>query len=433
MAKQRQDGKKKKWPVVLIIVAILTGMTVYGAVFQPNATTKKQAEEKLAAEKKATNIYGNEVFFEKGRYGIKRGDTIIADSVWESIKEAVGGDTVFYVVGYRDKTKGAQIRKEYDSVTGIDDELRYGILDADGKVIVQPQYTDIDAGSILYDNETGRSNVKPYPGSYVVFTDLVPDGGEKNGKKTRERRDYLVRKGTWEIVSDLGDYYFSSFINDEYIVVWRIDRLVDYAGALKAIQPTGIYSISRRELLWSYDNVSTSGIYYYPDLGFAAKTDYKDEKPNVYITMDGRIVRNISEFDDTHGLLWVFDSASRKGKYALYGFDAQPISDIRLDKAPYKTPDGRTIQFVYSASQGYQVFDYDTKTCKTVNGVEKTGPWSEGFAAVMNADLQWGYVNDRGEFLFAYQFDEAESFKNGVASVVQGFNRLTVDQYGNIR
>ncbi len=427
----QRSGKKKKFVIILVITLVLIGMTVYGAVFQPNATAKK----KQAAEQAALDVLtpaGNEIFRETAnRYGIKRNGQIIADSVWESIREVSDGDLLYFVVGYRDKTKGAQRKQAYEHVANLDEELRYGILDRDGRVVVEPKYTKIDCGVFFTDFRNGESTGAPYPGDYIIFTDWVDDGGKKGERKTRKRVDYLIRKGSWETVCDLGEFYFNSFIGDDYISVWQIDHITETGGAVENV---GVCCISQHKVLWNTQGISSSGMECYPGLGFAAKENYKDEKPSVYITMNGKLVRHITEFDPETGVLWAFDSAPfRKADYVLYDFNAERIGDFRLDKNPWHTADGRTVQIVWSDSQGCQLFDFADKTCRNIDGCSKANAWSEGYAAVMNADQKWGYINDRGEFLFPFQFDEAGPFRDGKASVVRGYERLTVYADGSIR
>lgn len=59
--------------------------------------------------------------------------------------------------------------------------------------------------------------------------------------------------------------------------------------------------------------------------------------------------------------------------------------------------------------------------------------FSEALAAVMNDDGKWGYINQKGEIVIAFLFDDAGPFEQGNALVKQDGHSGTIDRTGNMK
>ncbi|MDD1428759.1 WG repeat-containing protein [Dolichospermum sp. ST_sed9] len=57
--------------------------------------------------------------------------------------------------------------------------------------------------------------------------------------------------------------------------------------------------------------------------------------------------------------------------------------------------------------------------------------FSEGLAAV-NKVGKWGYINTSGKVVIPYQFDDVDSFQEGLANVKINGKEHLIDKTGNI-
>lgn len=343
-------------------------------------------------------------FKEDDKYGLRKGSTVIADAIWDSISDYEIDGKYYFVVSL-------------DGVGNGND--RKGLIDEDGNMIIEPSY----------------SYIFHKGGAYVVCSTKGSDAPRdivdvKTGKVVCQSRNSVDK------------------IVDSYVISHTYERCEVYH----------IADMKTGKMLYTntVDNLKECEMpVYYPGMGFLIEMQkYKNTARktasglDVFVTLDGRSKQSSSiKVDEKLKLVFVATDreVSRDGyvtmgaNYSVYNqsltqMGSFTINGQSLDKFTLNSQ-GHYVIVADALSPvvqpGYVFFDATAGTCKTIDGAAKVHAFHDGMAVIRNSQNKFGYIDDKGDIVYGYQFDDAENFENGQAQVVKNYKKVIIDKSGD--
>ena len=346
-----------------------------------------------------------EQFKEDNKIGLRKGDTVIADAVWDSITDYQIDGKEYFIVSLDGFGSGND---------------RKGLIDADGNMLIEPLYS-----YIFY-----------YDGSYLVCH-----------KKDEPTDVYDIN--TREVVYQTDSHIKSTV--DHYAITYTYD------GGTQVYHITDI--ITGKML---YENTNTmikecDIPEFHPGIGFVIRMrQYKNTARKEYRNLaafaglNGRTAQSGSiEINDDLKLVFVAvdREVSRDGyitlgtNYAVYDenltrFGEFTINSQSLDEFTLNSHNDYVIladDITPTVQPGYVFFNATKREYKKIPGAVSAGYYSDGMAVIRNSDNLFGYISDTGDIVYGYQFEDAGAFENGQATVVKNYKKLVIDKNGDDR
>ena len=390
-----------KKTIILLLVLV---MFIVTGCSNSNAPVQSQFVETVTeALTKDPNLI--EKFKEDNKVGLRKGDTIIADAVWDSILN-------YQIEG-----------KDYFTVTlegtGYGND-RVGLIDADGNMLIKPSYS-----YIFY-----------YDGPYLVCS--------KNDEPT-DIYDIHTGKVVFQNSTHIGgtvDHYAFTYTYDGGTQVYHISD-INTGKVLYENTNTNLKECEKPE--------------YHPGLGFLIKMQKytntaRKETRNLcaFVSLTGQSVESSSiEVNDELKLVFIDEDRDvcRDG-YITIGIN-YGVYDENLTRIGVFTVNSQSLEdFVLNSRNeyviladditpadqpGYVFFNATKREFKPIPGAVSAGYFSEGMAVIRNSENLFGYINDTGDIVYSYQFENAEPFKNGQATVVKDYRKQVIDKSGDDR
>lgn len=342
-----------------------------------------------------------ERFREGAKYGLRRGDTVIADAIWDSIIEYEIEGKKYFCVEFAGSSTSNN---------------RSGLIDADGNMIIEPSY------NFLF----------PIGEHYVI--------GSMHGS---DLPSDVIDVSTGEVV-------YSPSLSVESIV----DSYVIHCefGAVKTYH---IADLTTGQMLYtfpyeSYQLESCNIPVYYPDWGFLI--EFKPENgraQDIFVRPNGEAIQSYSiQINPELELIAMYEDRGeilRDGyvnayaNHGVYTKDLVRIGDFTCQHIDtnsfFINTDGHYVKIADAISPvsqpGYVFFDATEKTYKEIPSAASVAGFSNGMAIIRNNENKYGYINDRGDIVYNYQFDDAVSFSNGRAVVVKNYKKVIIDKTGD--
>lgn len=347
-----------------------------------------------------------EVFKEGKKRGVRKNGVVIADAIWDSIhRYTVDGEEYFTV-----------------SLDGTGSgNNRVGLIDEDGNMIIEPSYNYIF-------HKGGSYFVCSYSGS-----DTPNDVVEAKTGRVVYQNDNSI--------DEIVDHYVISHTY-KYCEVYHIADIK--TGAMLYANPYGNLKDCKKPV-------------YYPGVGFMMEmqqyttTARKDARSLVaFITLSGKKIESTSiKVDNELGLVFVATDReiSRDGyvtlgvNYAVYNQSLTRMGSFTINSQSldnfFVNSQGHSVIVADAASPvvqpGYVFFDATARTWKDIEGAAKVHAFSDGMAVIRNSENKFGYINDQGDIVYGYQFDDAENFANGQAQAVKNYKKVIIDKKGDDR
>ena len=388
----------RRFPAViaaLVCVCLLTGCQSG----DKKGSDPKRADKTVASVTQTPETKKFEKFQEDGKYGIRRQDKVILDAVWDQIREYEVGERTYFEVCFAGYPE------------------RWGLFDDEGDMLSEPQWKYIF-----------------YEGSHYFV--LIAAESTTNQIFDLETRD---------IVGSVP--YNIDAIYDDYAVCKHYSTVVSDYNVL-------IYEIGRKQFIYENDH-SCGEPEYYEGIGFIIQTKkYKNTAKKEHSTAYDYVGFNGVRFSGGHisvmpdeGLILVsVDREINRGGYVTLGYNSRvytlegescgdfTINSQNEDKW-YITDEGHKVKLVDALQPlkdpEYIFFDATARVCKHLDGVTGIRQYHDGMVAVHNAENKYGYVNDRGDFVYGFQFEDAGDFSNGTANVVLNYKKTVIDKKGD--
>lgn len=335
-----------------------------------------------------------EEFREDGKYGLRQGKNIITDAIWDDIHT--------YTIG----------GKQYHRVTlehARGDE-QHGLLDAQGNMLLLPEYEF-----------------------------MVPIGDYIECRKKGQNRQ-LIDLNTMQTV----------LWTDEFISDARGKYVITHTSSVGSNPVYTIRDVETDSILYKTSS-GAEGVSsrYYEDLGFLLSMTYGDVKHQTMVLFNGKSVSGTSiRIEKEQGLVLaaakrdvVRDGYLRLGtNYYVYTLELEKVGDFTVtdNSLDHMRVNAQGHTFIVGdaltpeVDPGYVYIDLTDYSYKPISGAVDYYGFSDGMAVVRNSQGKYGYINDLGEMVYHYQFDDAESFENGKAQAVLNYKKVILDKNGNI-
>ena len=459
---------------LLICCLILTGCNSNNA-FNPTPEPSPTSEPKVSR------------FEDNGKYGLKLGDQIIADAIWDTIYNA--GDDLYKV----------------------EISNRWGVMNEKGEVIIEPAYQHID--TISYSNnkcyiveQNDLYGIINQSGDYLIqpkwkYCHSVGDYLEVVRESYSEGYE-IVELGTWKTVAVLPnhieriiekryavycsdrnsgpDYYYMSSGNDihkihndeETLSVYDLEKnrllfqfdcrnkshldsdrysfpyeitYTSYGFFIKSVSNSyDVLSLNTKNIVPIYEWQSYHGERFYRScpcyymfslngeklLNCNMISNSLDDPDSVYIVRDTNvIVENQKSFGVASHL---YNMANKCMKMvSCYNFKSENVSSIN-GKEYYAGQVTSDFAQKNNISDDYFIVDLTDAKVSYLHEIDAIGTISDGLLAVQNKNGKWGYVDLSGKIVIEFQFEEAHDFSNGKADVIYKYKKQMIDTKGNI-
>lgn len=383
----------------LIIFLLLTMFTMTGCSNNTNSIKPVATE---TPTKDPTLI---EQFHEDKKVGLRKGNTIIADAVWDSIISYTIEGREYFVVSL--------------DGTGYGND-RKGLIDTDGNMLIRPSY----------------SYINYYDGPYLVCSKK----DEPTCVYDINTREIVYRTNSY--ISRTVDHYLITYTYD---VVTQVYHIIDITSGKKLYENTNTM-LKECELPTLY-----------PGMGFLIKMEKytstarkKTKNLDVFVNLNGHSVesRSIKINEDLKLIFVATERDVTRDGYTMLGTN-YGVYDTNLTRIGNFTINSQSLdEFILnsqndyviladditpSVQPGYVFFNATKRTFKTIPGADKAGAFSDGMAIIRNSNELFGYINDMGDIVYNYQFEDADAFNDGQATVVKNYRKLVIDKKGDNR
>lgn len=371
-----------------------------------------------------------EVFEEDGRQGLKYGDEVIADAIWQEIRPCSG--------------------YEAEKLFTVEMNGLYGLMSASGELLIEPTWDFCSAhGNLLEvtvkDQESHQivsletkktictipGWMRGFPskdnkftsdyvlGNCIVYDDHVKTKTWDNVKAASNRTNTTLCKMNGGIVSlETGKKLFTFTSN---FCVEDVDyyKLEDYGYRLTPVWDYGfIIMYGNRvigdEIFYKTVFISNTGKTLDINMDSAGKDYYAK-------LIEGTSIMETGYLPEQH----LYDISN-----GIQEIEGGPFDQIYIDS--YPCDDGVLVFATKNDGKDFCLINLSQKTVYDLKDVVAVNGFSDGMAAIMNKNKKWGYINTKGEMVYDFQFDDAPDFKEGKAEVVLDYKKVTIDLDGNI-
>lgn len=366
---------------------------------------------------KALNYKNNEIFKEYEQVeAIQNSDS--NNNLWyESNVLRVKKDGKYGLINLDGKQILNIEYEEISAISGIKNSLKikkdskYGIVNDEGTIIVENKYADItnlgkdDKSGFIVKNDEGKFGVLSYTGSQVLDTKY--EGIEKLHTNdlyviVENQKQKLIDKDGNVVLSDGFDKIQTILANKENGIIFEKD------GKFGVMKLTGEVTIAadNESLQEAKDGIfiaKRNGKYGIIDLTNAEKVEFKynmasyNEKADIYILEDENATSTIlnssfeteltgilNELNEEKGYIKV--RVGEEYKYYNFKFEEKQVKDVLTSNTLFLSKkDGK---YGYVDKDGNVVIDYIYDDAKEQN--------SCGFAAIKK-DGKWGSIDSKGK------------------------------------
>lgn len=334
-----------------------------------------------------------------GRMGVKYGDTVIADPIWDSIRIIRHSQGVSFAVCMNDK---------------------YGLMDHNGNLIVEPtEWTFVWTGTEAITVEDN------------IFVDIRVEGdkstyGTHIVNAITGKEVYYLNGDPMYIIG--GRYMPFSSVEYSY---GKEPRYGLFDAVTLKVLATDVPVYDERYFT-CYDGlgIHVTNFTSYNTFFFLNGQKVSTPKSNKDLYVDPQL-RTVFVEDASTARFKAYDANGKSLLPAGYLVDWRQISGKTVN-LQHDEDGTRCIAFLGTTGGSFGLYHFGTNTFTQLPGVSAYENFSDGMARVQNKDGLWGYINAKGEFVYDFQFQKAEDFQNGTASVVLNYRNRTVDKNGNI-
>jgi hypothetical protein len=278
-----------------------------------------------------------------------------------------------YAWNYIDKTGKTVIHGDFEAANAFSEgrasvmiNNKYALIDKDGNLLTNPVF-DI---------------IRPFRGGAAAaqagntYSFIKADGTVLGDFKWGGASDFS--EGVAEVFED----YLSGYIDikGEFVIPLSIDDGSDFSE--------GLCAAMTKERLWGYIDKSGS---------FVIDAKWKEAE-------------DFSEGFAVVGTGTRYAYVSAEGK-EITPFDFNRAYAFSCGRARVGVASGVGLSFGFISPSG------EYAVSPSYPGAHD---YSEGYAAVKNASEKWGYIDTDGNTVIPFDFDDAYSFRDGVARVVRG-------------
>lgn len=156
--------------------------------------------------------------------------------------------------------------------------------------------------------------------------------------------------------------------------------------------------------------------------GYDGAHDYiigkKDGKYGFY-NLDFVSLSDTLKFDDISQNYDGVTAVKNNGKWGLITTDAGTITECIYDDIAFNAFGAPFTNGTAMVKQGssWKLIGKDGIELSTTAYADAKAPEGSGFIAVADSSGKWGYINNQGELVIPYQFDDAKSFSNHLGAV----------------
>ncbi len=310
---------------------------------------------------------------------------------------------------------------EFSSVWGFGSELigvytenGRGLMNNDGKIIIEPQYSDVSEVSDNFNlfvvaNETNFGDIRRYLD--INNGNFYDDIGLYN-------KDGLIpvkKSDKWGVINTKGDV----------VVPFNYQDLKSFAeyGLAPAMKDGkwGMINTKGEEVIpFKYYSIEYPSFYEKLKDKLVLVKESKDDIYSRFMNMKGDIFSSELEFHNN------FAVAKYNNKFGYLNEDGEMVIAIQYEKAQdfsdglaAVAQDGK-VGFINQEGKTVIPFEY-----------ENADSFVNDLAPVMKEN-KWGYINKKGEIVIPLQYSSATKFSNGYAKVIKDETEFVINEKGEI-
>ena len=410
--------------LALFFVMLLTILT-----FSSCSNSTPNAEPTATPEPTEAPEPEYEVFEENGRRGLKYGDDVIADAIWQDIQPC----------------RGYEVEKLFIvRMNGL-----YGLMSANGELLIKPTWvycmsysdllevsTDYQEGYQIVSLETKETictipgKPRPFPspdgythvmGNCIVYDDILekPSGHAEAASNGANTTLYKMNGGIVSLETGKELFAFTSYFCREDVSYYGLE---DHGYRLTPVWDYGFIITYGHRV-----NTALGDIIFYKEVFVSTTGKTLDIKTNssgecfFVQQIEGTSVLKMWDLGEQH----LYDISNE-----IQEIEGSPFKHVYDDT--YSCDDGVLVYATKNDGKDYVLINLSKNTLYELKDVVAVHDFSDGMAALQNKNKKWGYINTKGEMVYDFQFDDAPDFKEGRAEVILDYKKVTIDLDGNI-
>ena len=160
----------------------------------------------------------------------------------------------------------------------------------------------------------------------------------------------------------------------------------------------------------------------------------KDGKYGYINTKGEQVVE--CKFDEASGFSEGLAAVEKDGKYGYINTKGEQVIECKFDNANSFKEGLATVRnnysgFTINAKGNFVVYDENNNRIEISGKFDEVYRFTEEGLAVVKKDGKYGYINTKGEQVVECKFDDANGFKEGLATVRNNYSGFTINAKGN--
>ncbi len=422
--------------ITLIILAALIGFSCAACSGSTDPKSEATTKKDTAAEETVRIFISDDE-----KYGLKRGNKPLTDQIWDYISAAGLDDYGLYIAELNGK---------------------YGVLNNKGEIVQEPKWTKLEcvqSSPLLYlaslnnqyfllnaEFETAKtfSWTKAHgAGILGIQSDII-----MASDKTYATIVYSIKRD--KVIYTNKDAYVhnESFSNG-------LTVLVKERGVMGDGFPVLVINADKGEVVakFNVDNWITGLKVHAAGNGVLFHYEMGDKYQETYFSNDGKIKVSATNNTKTYRQLICYQNTLLQEREVFSVYDSVEYNKYGTPYRAYNTVNNtivsECIYLPYELSRkiqtnwniagqadatGHNWVLLNLNDCKIIKLPDvydmKEYSFNDKLAAVQNKEGKWGYADTSGKIVIDFQFDGADTFSGGQASVIKDYKKRTIDTNG---